>query len=312
MSAEISVVIAAYNAEAYIERAIRSALEWQNAAVEIIVVNDASTDNTSGIVSGIGDPRVKLLTLSQNGGPSVARNAGFAMASAPWIAVLDGDDAFLPNRLLLCLTRARAIDADIVVDNINIYREADQSTYPMFAPHQFSRFSVLTLANFIDGNHCFLGGSALGYLKPIFKTEFLRKHELRYDPALRIGEDYLLMCEALASGGRCAVVGTPGYLYTVRAGSISHRLTLADLERIADGDKKFLAHHKLDLAAARAQKRRNYAVREARAFIKLVDAIKARDLKACANAIAEYPPAALHLWRPVWVRMKRLFKWPRN
>src|SRR5580704_145588 len=100
MTAEVSVIIAAYNVEAYIERAIRSALEWQGVAVEVIVVNDASTDRTAEIVSGISDARVKTINLQNNSGPSGARNVGLELVTTPWIAILDGDDAFLPEHLL--------------------------------------------------------------------------------------------------------------------------------------------------------------------------------------------------------------------
>jgi succinoglycan biosynthesis protein ExoO len=312
MPPDISVIIAAYNVEAYIERAVKSALEQENVTVDVIIVNDASTDGTLAALSRIDDPRVKFLNLPANGGPSVARNAGIAAATAPWIAILDGDDIFLPGRLARCLFRAKALLADIVVDNIEIYREADGKRSLMFPPVKFSRFVTLDLATFIAGNQSFLGGAALGYLKPILSTEFLRRHTLTYDPDLRIGEDYLLLAEALAKGARCAVEAAVGYLYTVRAGSISHRLALIDIERIAETDKKFLAHNPLTPAATQAQKRRTRRLEDARAFTKLVNAIKQRDSGAALKAIAARPAAIWYLWRPVWVRIARLFKRPRN
>jgi succinoglycan biosynthesis protein ExoO len=309
MTAEASVIIAAYNVENYIERAVRSALEWQGVTVEVIVVDNASTDRTVEAVSNIDDARIKLIQLPDNTGPSGARNTGIAVATAPWIAILDGDDAFLPEHLLRCLTRARAIDADIVVDNLTVFREEDGTTYPMFNPPHFARLMTLDLAHFIDGNRSLFGGAeALGYLKPLFKTEFLRRHNLRYEPDIRIGEDYLLMCEALAYGARCGVVGNAGYLYTVRKGSISHRLTLADVERMQAGDRRFLARHKLGPMAALAQKRRDRALKEAADYIRLVDAIKARNFREALRIATRYPLAARHLWEPVWVRVKRLFK----
>lgn len=313
MTAEVSVIIAAYNVETYIERAVRSALEWQGVTVEVIVIDNASTDRTAEVVSGIDDTRIKLINLPENTGPSGARNAGIKLATAPWIAILDGDDAFLPEHLLRCLTRAQAIDADIVVDNLTAFREEDGATYPMFDPPRFARLMTLDLARFIDGNRSlFDGGEALGYLKPLFKTEFLRRHNLRYEPDIRIGEDYLLMCGALASGARCGVVGNAGYLYTMRKGSISHRLALADVERMQGGDRRFLAHHKLGPMAALAQKRRDRALIDAAAYIQLVDAIKARDFRAALRITTQNPLAARHLWEPVWVRVKRLFTKPRR
>jgi len=308
MSADVSVIIAAYNVEAYIERAIRSALDQQDVTVEVIVVNDASTDNTAAIVSSIGDARVKHIDLATNGGPSVARNAGIDAATAPWIAILDGDDAFLPDRLMRALTRAKAVRADIVVDNLTVHREADGAEYPMYQPAWFSRIGMLDLAAFITGNSSFLGGISLGYLKPLISTPFIRSHKLAYDPAIRIGEDYILLCDALAEGARCVVEPTAGYLYSVRKGSISHRLSLEDVKRISDGDKRFLARHMLSTTAVRAQKVRERGLKEVNAFIQLVEAIKRRDMSAALRIIAKHPSVPLHLWEAVWIRAKRLFK----
>jgi succinoglycan biosynthesis protein ExoO len=309
MPPDVSVIIAAYNVENYIERAVRSALEQQDVTVEVIVVNDASTDGTAAAIARIDDAHIKRIDLAVNGGPGAARNAGIAAATAPWIAILDGDDMFLPGRLARCLIRARAVKADIVVDNLAAYREADGAEYPMFNPVRFARLGVLDLAHFIDGNRFFLGnGEALGYVKPIFAASFLKQRNLRYDHDLRIGEDYLLLCEALANGARCIVEPQAGYRYTVRKGSISHRLTPADVERIADGDRTFLARHSLGPAAAQAQKRREYGLKEALAYTRLLDALKQRSVREAFRAVRQCPPAARHLWQPVRVRVRRLFR----
>jgi len=144
MPADVSVIIAAYNVENYIERAIRSALDQSGVAVEVIVVNDASTDSTLAIASRIKDPRVTCINLSSNSRPSIVRNTGFAAASAPWLAVLDGDDAFAPNRLIRCIARANSTNADIVVDNLEVRRENDKVCSPMFKPEKFARMRCST------------------------------------------------------------------------------------------------------------------------------------------------------------------------
>jgi succinoglycan biosynthesis protein ExoO len=291
---DVSVIIAAYNVGSYIERAIHSALDQYDVTVEAVLVDDNSTDNTWEIVCSINDSRLRCIKLPQNGGPSVARNTGIAAAASPWIAILDGDDIFLPGRLARILQRARTTKADIVVDNIRVSRESDAAIFPMFEPKKFGQHTTLGLAQFIAGNQSFLGGEALGYLKPVFSSEFLRQHKLAYDPALRIGEDYMLLAEALANDAACAVEPTEGYSYTIRAGSISHRLSLADVMRISEGDKKFLARYTLDPMSAKAQWKRESRLKEAYAFTLCVDALKRRD----ASAVWQ-------LWRPAWARINR-------
>jgi succinoglycan biosynthesis protein ExoO len=179
----------------------------------------------------------------------------------------------------------------------------------MFPPAYFSHVGVLTLERFTSVRRFFPGRrTSLGYLKPVFRAEFLRQHGLRYDPGLHIGEDYLLMCEALASGARCVMEPTAGYLYTVRAGSLTSRLTLADVDRMAEADKKFLARYKLSPAAARMHRRQEYDLNEYYAYAKLANALKGRNIKGALKAAADRPLTARHLWQLARRRVERLFK----
>ncbi len=95
----ISVVIPAYNAGAYIARAIDSVLAQSRLADEIIVVDDGSTDNTAEVVTRY-ESGVKYIR-QDNAGASVARNTGIEAATGQWIAFLDADDEWLPEKLKL-------------------------------------------------------------------------------------------------------------------------------------------------------------------------------------------------------------------
>jgi glycosyltransferase involved in cell wall biosynthesis len=93
----VSVIIPAYNAAAYIERALRSVFNQTRAADEIIVVNDGSTDETPEILLRYAD---KIRVIHQrNAGLSAARNAGIRAACGDWIGLLDADDEWLPEKL---------------------------------------------------------------------------------------------------------------------------------------------------------------------------------------------------------------------
>lgn len=94
----VSVVIPAYNAEPYLKQAINSALAQSYSNLEVIVINDGSTDNTATLVSGFNDHRVRLINQS-NGGMSSARNAGVCIAKGEFIAYLDADDYWMPEKL---------------------------------------------------------------------------------------------------------------------------------------------------------------------------------------------------------------------
>ncbi len=305
MRPDISIIIAAYNVERYIERAVNSALA-QAAAIEVIAADDGSTDKTWEALSRINDPRLQCIRLCSNSGPGAARNACIARASGRWIAILDGDDTFLPGRLARLMKLAAAQKADIVVDNLSVYRESDGVIFPMFTPARLARLPLLGLADFIAGNQSFTGGYALGYMKPLISAEFLHGNKLRYQEDLRIGEDYFLLAQALVAGARCIIDPTEGYLYTARAGSASHRLTGADILKIIANDTRLLSLHKLPLAAAKAQRKRQINLKEAYAYAYLVDAIKSRNLPSALRAAAASPRAIRHLWRPVWVRARKI------
>jgi glycosyltransferase involved in cell wall biosynthesis len=92
-----SVVIPAYNAGPTIARALDSVLAQTCPAHEIIVVDDGSSDNTQQVVATYGDQIVYL--QQTNAGPSTARNRGVEVATGEWIAFLDADDWYYPNRL---------------------------------------------------------------------------------------------------------------------------------------------------------------------------------------------------------------------
>ena len=95
----VSVVIPAYNRAGSILQAVESALAQDLLDIEILVVDDGSTDATRDVVGSHPDPRVRLIARERNGGASAARNTGIAAARGEWVAFLDSDDVWLPGKL---------------------------------------------------------------------------------------------------------------------------------------------------------------------------------------------------------------------
>jgi len=94
---ELSVIIPCYNAGAWVAETIRSVLAQSTPPLEIIAVNDGSTDATAEILSGF-DGRVRVITQT-NLGLGAARNAGARVARGEWLGFLDADDLYLPDAL---------------------------------------------------------------------------------------------------------------------------------------------------------------------------------------------------------------------
>jgi hypothetical protein len=95
----VSVLVPAYNARPYLREAVESLLAQTWRDLEVLVIDDASTDGTLQVLDDLHDPRLTLLCMTQNGGPSRARNAGLAHARGEFIALLDSDDVSLPQRI---------------------------------------------------------------------------------------------------------------------------------------------------------------------------------------------------------------------
>ena len=113
----LSVLIPCWNAAATIQTALASVLEAQSVSLEVVVVDDASTDDTAAIVQRVAeqDPRIVLVRQPANAGVSAARNRGLGTVRGTWLAFLDADDRWLPGGLEAMARRARDGDALAVV-----------------------------------------------------------------------------------------------------------------------------------------------------------------------------------------------------
>ena len=111
----VSVIIPAYNREQTIGRAIRSVLNQTFQDFEIIVVDDGSTDGAKAVVDGFGDPRIRYLHHERNRGAAAARNTGIRAARGEYLAFLDSDDEWLPEKtkLQIALLEDPALNADL-------------------------------------------------------------------------------------------------------------------------------------------------------------------------------------------------------
>jgi len=97
----ISVVIPVYNGERTILRAVKSVLNQSYPNIELRIVNDASKDETLEVLSEIKDKRVKVLSHKENKGGSAARNTGIKASKGQYVALLDDDDEWLPDKLMM-------------------------------------------------------------------------------------------------------------------------------------------------------------------------------------------------------------------
>jgi len=272
-----AIIIAAYNAEATLERAVLSALAQPEAA-EICIVDDASTDATATLAASIAarEPRVLLIRHRENLGPSAARNAAIAATTAPWITILDADDYLLEGRL--AALHSLRPDADFVADALI---RTTSSAVPSWSPSPL-RAEPLSFTRFVLGN---LGEGELdlGYMKPLMRRAFLDAHALRYQTAMRLGEDFELYARALALGARFVTCGPAGYISVERPGSLSKEHSEADLQLLRDCDDGLAEAAALTSEEQSALRRHWRSVDRRLQWRRLITAVKRRDLAMAAS-----------------------------
>lgn len=226
---DVTFIIAAFNVAAYIEAAVASALAQNDIEVEVIVVDDASTDQTADIVARMAaaDSRVTLVRQSKNLGPGAVRNIALKHSKAKWVAILDGDDLITANRTAELIKCAEATGADIVGDNFErITVDGKPTGKLLFATSDVPFLFEVDAASFIEANQVFARtGFSLGAIKIMVRSEFLSDHVIAHPDDLPVGEDFHFILSCLLAGARFVVTSTPGYKYRLRPGSQSWRLT---------------------------------------------------------------------------------------
>ncbi|TIR31002.1 MAG: glycosyltransferase family 2 protein [Mesorhizobium sp.] len=260
---QVCVIIAARNAARTIPVAIASALREPEVA-EVVVVDDASTDNTAKVARAAddGSGRLSVIRLDVNGGPSFARNAAIASSRSPFISILDADDFFLEGRFRELFASA---DWDFAADNIMMIRDDVATDVSKITAPRFSADpEFLDFERFIEGNISSrrVQRGELGFLKPVISRAFLNRHGLRYDENLRLGEDYELYARAVACGARFKVIRSCGYGAIVRADSLSGQHKTQDLKRLADADLALLAIDSLPEGSKAVLRRHERQVRD--------------------------------------------------
>ena len=140
----ISVVIPAYNREKTITRAINSVLNQTYKDLELIIVDDNSTDGTEKAVKAVKDSRINYYKLEENKGACFARNFGASKANGEYIAFQDSDDEWLANKLELQMSEMKKNNADMVFARLKLYEEDIPNKCVRSAPRENKKSGVIT------------------------------------------------------------------------------------------------------------------------------------------------------------------------
>jgi succinoglycan biosynthesis protein ExoO len=283
----VSVVMPAYNVADYLDKSVGSALA-QDVPVEVLVVDDCSTDE-GATAAAIGrleaDPRVRGFRLPVNGGPSAARNKGLEEARGEWIAFLDADDWFAPGRLSYLLDIARRAGADAITDDLALVNEgADKpwtTVYELTGWQQEREGQILSAAELCRRDWI---------LQPMFRTAWLRRHDLRFNTERRSGEeDFEFYMQAMLLGVKWATARRPLYFYLSRPGQLTRSRRIGDALVASAEAMARDPRIRGDAELAGAFAARLERIRAAQWIGLLADALRGRQWLRAAGMVARSP-----------------------
>lgn len=211
---KLSVVIAVYNTELYLEKCIQSVLKspLSENDYEIIVINDGSTDKSQLIVENImrENANIKLIN-KKNGGQSTARNVGFQLAKGDYIFCLDSDDYIDGELFSLALNYACENDLDMFP--IQFIKVSENNEILLFRDTYRELSSIITGAEFM--NRFVISGAMARYF---YKTEIIKKNNLKLIEGI-YHEDEEFVIRFLTFVKRITYSKTPVYYYLYRKSS---------------------------------------------------------------------------------------------
>jgi glycosyltransferase involved in cell wall biosynthesis len=206
----VSVLMPVLDGERTIALALESVFSDDRVPVEVLVVDDGSTDGTVSLIEELNDPRIKLLSTGGHRlGANAGRNVGLDAASGEWIAFLDPDDTWLPERLHTLLDVATQTGADWVADDILVvYIDSEdrvQEVSTVFTQRglEVNGTRELTLENLVRYD--------LGVLQPLIRRSLLEDPKIRFPKP--VTSDFEFSFWSLEAASRATVIQPALYRY---------------------------------------------------------------------------------------------------
>ncbi len=211
---KVSVIIPVYNTEKYLRKCLDSVCNQTLSDIEIICVNDCSTDSSLEILKGYAskDNRIKLIDFKENKGSAVARNTGIDEATGEYIGFVDSDDWVDLDFYEKLYIRAKHIDAEVVRGNILLYENNEK------------KYIYENLFTEIEKSKVSFNGL---FVCAIYKLDFIKSNEILFLEKYSYGEDRLFPLKASILSHNFSLVKDSYYNYCVHDDSASSIKTLS-------------------------------------------------------------------------------------
>lgn len=205
---KVSVIMPVHNDQDYIKCAINSVLRQTHSNLELIIVDDFSNDKTLEVIESFSDPRLKVYTFKQNLGAAAARNEALKNAKGDYVAFLDGDDYWLPNKLETQLNFMSENSCSFCCSQYYIISKDDRKLFLMDSPSVIDQKKLRRC--------CYIGCLTAIYERSVAGT-------IKVDPRLKKRNDYAIWLKVIEKTGLCFCVPEPLACYRINNNGISHK-----------------------------------------------------------------------------------------
>ena len=203
----VTIIMPSYNSEKFIVESVESVLAQTYSKWELIIVDDCSLDDSNKIITKYvdSDCRIKLIKLQKNSGPAIARNMAIETANGRYIAFLDSDDVWLPNKLEKQIKFMQDNDLAFTYSSYKLVGEDNEDLGLFITKDKISYFDMLKTCS-------------VGCLTAIYDTEKIGK---QYMPLILKRQDYGLWLKILKLIGKTMGILEPLATYRIRKNSVS-------------------------------------------------------------------------------------------
>lgn len=227
---DVSVIIPVYNTEKYLNACVDSILLQADVSLEIILVDDGSTDASPIICDDYAQKHENIHVLHiQNSGPATAKNEGLKLAKGNYIALTDSDDRMEPLMLHKMVSAGYEYDADIVCCNYKQIDEQGNVSHLNSTNQQYVLNHEEGLIHFFSKDKIY----SQCWTK-LYKRQMLTDNHIENDPGLRTDEDFIFNIRAFIHAKTTVIVDEPLYEYTHREGSLAHAYFKSHINQYID------------------------------------------------------------------------------
>jgi len=232
----ISIIVPVYNIEKYVEQCILSLINQTYSNIEIILVNDGSTDNSGSICEEYAkrDHRINLIN-KKNEGLINARKSGILASKGELIAYVDGDDWVKPEMYESLINYLLASDADVIIaGHIEAWHNTQEVQLNTIPAGVYSSENLTEVHDSMICSGRFSNFGIFSYVwGKLFKRDVIIKHQLAVDDSIFIGEDAACLYPCLLSAAKIQIVNDANYFYRQRIGSMIKTPDPKEIEKVS-------------------------------------------------------------------------------